>query len=1059
MLAALSLSPIGVQAQVSGGVLSGTVTNEPGAAIPGAQVSLNNLATGAMRLVKTNSAGFYMVPSLPAGSYDMTVAAPGFSTQARIGIAVAVGARLVLNVPMKAGDPSQVIRMAAVVASASQASSANVSSSTVRNTPLNGRDWTQLATLQAGVTGVQTGSATGAGNTERGFGAAMSISGARPDQNNFRVDGVSINDYANGAPGSVLGDSLGVDAVEQFSVLGSNYPAEYGRTSGGVINAVTRSGTNSFHGSVYEFLRNSAFDARNFFDSKIPPFRRNQFGASGGGPIQKGRTFFFVDYEGLRQSLGVTTVDTMPSAAARAGNLCSIPSGVSPACTPTTVTVDPDVARFLQAFYPLPNGALLGSGDTGIFTFAGQQVTDENYITARIDRKLSEKDSITGTYMHDKSKVAQPDAFDSLLSNIVSTRQLATLHEQHIFSPRVLNAVRAGFNRAVGVDGGITKILNPLVEDPSFAFIPGQFAGTISSVPGITSMPNTPIADNPGTLGGSKSLYWNSFQGGDDVFLTRGVNALQFGGVAERMQDNAIQFSPTNGNFRFSSLSDLLTNRPRTFSGLVPKPFIRYGTRETLLGAYFQDDIRARQNLTLNAGFRYEMTTVPTEAHDKLANLLHMTDAQPHLGSPYFLNSTLHNFEPRVGFAWRPSTNGKTFLRGGFGIFDVLPLPYEFRDITPNPFPFAQQIFGEDIPPGSFPTGAYPLFASSTTSSRSTYIEHSPKRSYVMQWNFSLAQELSSSLVATVGYVGSRGVHQPYRVDNIDMVLPTLTPAGYLFPPVATSQTLNPNYGRVTAMLWQANSFYNALQADLAKHISHGIEFHAAYTWGRSIDTLSATVADDNYPNGMFNPLFFDQRTTRGLSDFNVSQNFVVSYTWELGTPKSRSKAAEWVLGGWQLGGIYKASSGQPFTPLLGGDPQGSKLDETSEPPSLIQGPGCDRLVNLGNPNHYIRTQCLAFPNPASLRGNLGRNTLIGPGISNFDFSIFKNNRIRRISENFNAQFRAEFFNVFNRPNFASPTDNLNVFDQSGAPVASAGLITSTQTPAREIQFALKLIW
>jgi hypothetical protein len=209
----------------------------------------------------------------------------------------------------------------------------------------------------------------------------------------------------------------------------------------------------------------------------------------------------------------------------------------------------------------------------------------------------------------------------------------------------------------------------------------------------------------------------------------------------------------------------------------------------------------------------------------------------------------------------------------------------------------------------------------------------------------------------------------------------------------------------------------------------------------------------------MFNPLFFDQRTSRGLSDFNVAQDLVVSYTWELPNPQFHSKAAAWALGGWQLGGLYKASSGQPFTPLLGGDPEGTKLDETSEPPNLIGGPGCGSLVNPGNPNHYIRTQCLAFPNPASLRGNLGRNKLIGPGISKFDFSVFKNNRVRKISEDFNFQFRAEFFNIFNRANFASPTDNLNVFDASGNPVDSGGLITSTQTTSRQIQLALKLIW
>ncbi len=1056
--------PRSLPAQVAGGSISGTVTGGSGAVLPGAQISISNPETGTTtRIAATDAQGLYSVPDLGPGTYEMRVSALGFVTQLWTGIGVDIGSQRVLNITMLPGGPETVVRNAAPAAPISQSSACcggNVDSSTVRSTPLNGRDWTQLATLQAGVTGVQTGSAQGGGNTERGFGAAMSISGARPDQNNFRVDGISVNDYANGAPGSVLGDSLGVDAVEQVSVLGSNYPAEYGRTSGGVVNAATRSGTNSFHGSVYEFLRNSALDARNFFDGpQIPPFKRNQFGASAGVPIQKDRTFFFADYEGLRQSLGITTVDTTPSPAARGGNLCSIPSGVTPVCTPTTVAVDSSVARFLQAFFPLPKGALLGNGDTGIFTFAGQQVTDENYVTARIDRKLSEKDTINGTYMHDSSKVVQPDAFNSLLSNVVSSRQLAALHEQHVFSPTLLNSARFGFNRAVGIDGGITKILNPLVEDKSYGFIPGQFPGQISSVPGITGMPGTPITQSPQTLGGSKSLHWNSFQVGDDVSLALGIHAIRFGVVVERIQDNAINFSPTDGNFRFNSLSDLLTNRPRQFSALVPAPIITYGTRQTLFGTYFEDDVRVRQNLTVNLGLRYEMATVPTEAHGKLSNLINMTDAQPHIGSPYFLNPTLHNFEPRVGFAWTPLTNGKTLLRGGFGMFDVLPLPYEFRDITPNPFPFTRQVFGVGLPQGSFPTGAYPLLANLTTDFRANYVEHSPKRSYVMQWNLSVAEQISSSWVATVGYVGSRGVHQPYRLDNINMVLPTLTAAGYLFPPVATSQTLNPNFGRLTAMLWQANSFYDALQADVTKKMGHGLEFHAAYTRGKSIDTLSATVADDNFPNGMFNPLFFDQRTTRGLSDFDVAQELVVSYAWELPDPRLHSKSADWVLGGWQLGGIYKASSGQPFTPLLGGDPEGTKLDETSEPPSLLASPGCGSLVNPGNPNHYIKTQCLAFPNPASLRGNLGRNKLIGPGISKFDFSIFKNNRVRKISEDFNVQFRAEFFNIFNRANFASPTDNLNVFDASGSPVDSAGLITSTQTSSRQIQLALKLIW
>ena len=815
--------------------------------------------------------GVYNLPALPPAVYEITLSAPGFVTQMWTGITVGVGTDRVVNIVMRPGDPKTVVRTAAPPAAVSQASSCcggNVNSSTVRETPLNGRDWAQLATLQAGVTGVQTGSATGGGNVDRGFGAPVSISGARPDQNSYRLDGVSINDYANGAPGSVLGDNLGIDAVEQISVLGSNYPAAYGRTSGGIINAVTRSGTNSFHGDVYEFLRNSALDARNFFDGPIPPFKRNQFGGSGGMAIQKDRTFIFGDYEGLRQSLGLTTVDTVPSPAARNGQLST-----------GNVTVDPSVARFLQAFYPLPNGSLLGTGDTGIFTFAGQQITNENYFTIRLDHKFSATDSAQGTYMRDSSKTVQPDEFNELLSDIVSARQVVSLHEAHVFTTDTLNTARFGFSRAVGIQGQVTSVLNPLMLDPSYSFVPGEFAGEIRAVPGVTNFTGAPTAQH--FLSSSRSLAWNSFQGGDDVSLTRGIHAMSFGAVVERMQDNELSFANVNGNFRFDTLADFLTNKPTVFQGIQTGGIPDIGLRQTLAGAYFQDDIRLRSNIIVNVGLRYEMVTVPTEAHNRISNLLHPSDALPHVGAPFFHNPTLRNFEPRIGLAWNPG-GGKTLVRSGFGVFDVLPLPYEFNLSFQRAAPFVNSIFANALPAGSFPTGAYAQFVQQPGSELGTYVEQNPKRNYVMQWNLSVARELTSSLALTVGYVGSRGVHLPYRVDNIDMVLPTLTPTGYVFPPTATSQTLNPNFGRIDATLWQANSFYDALQADLAKRVSHGIQFHIAYTWGKSIDTLSATEADDAFPNGLFNQLFFDQRTSRGPSDFNVAQTFVLNFTWEV---------------------------------------------------------------------------------------------------------------------------------------------------------------------------------
>ena len=440
---------LSANAQVAGGSVTGTVTGESGAAMPDVRISVADAGTGLSRTATTNTAGLYNVPNLSPGNFEMTVSAPGFVTQVWTAITVSAGVERVLNVAMRAGPAEPAVRVAAPPALVSEPCPAvcgSANANTVRDTPLNGRDWAALATLQAGVSSVQNGSASGGGNTDRGFGAAVSISGSRPDQNAYRLDGISINDYANGAPGSVLGDNLGIDAVEQVSVLGSNYPAEYGRTSGGVINVVTRAGKDAFHGSLYEFLRNSALDARNFFDgSKIPPFKRNQFGGSGGLPIRKGRTFIFGDYEGLRQSLGVTTVDTVPSANARLGivhdsngnllgpdgNPASGPfAGACPAgqsnlapgqagfCVDNFVAVDnPQHVSFLNAFFPQPNGGLIGNGDTGIFSFAAQEVTTENYFTIRFDHKFTESDSIYATYIRDNSTTVQPGTFGELSSD------------------------------------------------------------------------------------------------------------------------------------------------------------------------------------------------------------------------------------------------------------------------------------------------------------------------------------------------------------------------------------------------------------------------------------------------------------------------------------------------------------------------------------------------------------------------------------------------------------------------------------------------------------------
>jgi len=1038
-----------LHAQVSERTLSGRITSPIGARISNAHITIKNTENGETKATTANEDGFFAIGNLSPGTYEITVSAPRFA-EAKDTVIIVAGTNQVANIVLQ----SQISDGAGKGQEGTSGVSGTVSSKNVSDLPLNGRSASDLATLEPGVTSART---QASGQAQRGFGNQMTISGGRPRQNDSRLDGISVNDYVNGPPGSALGVNLGADAVEQFSVLTSNYPALYGRSSGGIIAASTRSGTNSFHGNVFEYIRNSAFDARNFFDTAKPPFRRNQFGGSVAGPIWKQKTFFFAAYEGLRQSQGITQVDTVPSQAARNGQLCAPPD----CSTTTNVTVNPQITRFLDAFYPLPNGALLcpfsscvaGTGDTGIFTFAGQQVTPENYFTTKIDHRFSVNDLFYGTYMFDRGNVRQPDELNDKRTGYDSRRQVFTAHETHIFSPNLFNAFRFGVSRVVAVTGLTFPSGNALVADTSFATVPGLNAAAIN-VPGLTFF--------SGGLGTRSNFvfHWTSLQGYDDVALTRGEHAIKFGFGVERIRDNVLAVSDTGGEFSFSSLSNFLTNAPFSLSVAIPGAISGRGFRQTIFGAYLQDDWRWRPNLTINLGMRYEMAAVPTEVHAKLTVLRNLTDAQPHLGDPLFSNPTLRNCERRVGFSWDPFGDTKTVLSAGFGMFDVLPLPYTVMFNELFSAPFFKLGVATALPPNSFPNTAFNI-ASSSNVFRQAYFNPTPRRNYIMQWNLTVSREVTQNISMRVGYVGSRGVHQPFRVEDVDIVLPTLTPQGYLWPsPPGSGSRLNPNAGRITAAFWQGNSFYDALQLKVKAKIGSGGEIGGSYTWGKTIDTSSGSLVGDEYSNSISSPLWFDIGLNRGLADFNVAHNVEINYTYELSTPKWAHGVKAWAFGGWQIGGVFEASTGVPFTPGFAGDALGVKsIDPNIDVPNLVSAPGCSSLVNHGDPNHYIKTQCFAVPNPITLRGNLGRNTLIGPGLINLDTSLLKNNQIKRISDAFNVQFRAEFFNVLNHTNFAPPLDNRNIFDSTGNPIGNAGLITSTQTPSRQIQFALKMIW
>jgi Carboxypeptidase regulatory-like domain len=1044
-------------AQLAGATLSGVVSDESGGAVAGAKVVIRNVATGDTREVSSNADGLYSAPNLLPGNYQVTITATGFQTLVQKGITLAVGAQQALNFALKVGQLNQTVTVSEAppsVDTTSSTLSATVEQKTVVELPLNGRDWTQLATLQPGVISVraQASNASTANRGNRGFGNQLSDSGHRPNENTYRIDGININDYSNGSPGSVLGASLGVDAIQEFSVVTTNYTAEYGRTSGAVINAITKSGTNDLHGSAYVFDRDKIFDAKPFFAATKTPFRRVQFGGSAGAPIVKDRTFIFGDYEGVRQTKSQSADVRVPSANARNGIFAN----------GDVIVPDANTSKLL-ALYPLPANAVT-TGDVATYSTSGSQTIVEDYFTIKADHKISSTDSLNGSYFFDKAPQSLPDSLNNVVHQVFTKRQMVALTESHIFNPALANIVRVGFNRVVGLVNEPVKAINPAAEDPALGVSAGLFAPLIN-VAGITSAGGL---GNPSFFG----HHYNSYQAYDDLFWTRGKHALKFGFVFERMQYNVLSKLNPNGRFgRYASVESFIRNDPTTIALLDPLIRKETGSRDSLFGGYVQDDWRVTPNLTLNLGLRYEMLSLPTEAQNGFGVInqlfapavaggcasLIAPNNTPGCTIPVHTlwqsNSTSHDFAPRVGFSWDPFKTGKTAVRGGFGIFDVLPLPYVYTIGDSLAVPFAKQLSGT----GTYHSNIDPNSLGNTALSR--YIDQHPHRSYAMNWNLNIQREFTSHISAMVGYVGSHTLHEAFTTDDSNQVGPpnvSLINGVYTWPlPVGSGTRLNPNVGDIRPIFFDGTSKYNSFQSQVQVRNLHGFQSQAAFTWGRCFDDGSGAQLGDPFLTSVPSLIFFDRQERRGPCDFDIRRNLSINSLYAIPVPKTDS-AFRRVGEGWQVGLIMTASTGTPFTIVTPTDDLGQNSTDPWSFPNRVA--GCNPYVSNFRSQGmvYLNSACftsLTVTANGPIVGNNGRNSLVGPALVNFDFTVLKDTSI---TERLKVQFRAEFFNIFNHANFQAPNIDAGTSTILGG---NSVILSQTATDGRDIQFGLKLVW
>ncbi len=1065
MALALAVTPELGWTQVNA-TISGRVEDATGAAVGGATVTVKSLETGATRVVTTDETGNFRVLSLPVGLQEVRAEKAGFKSTVRTGINLAVGQEAVVNVRLDVGELTQEVSVSAdvpLIDTTTASVSGLVGERQVKELPLNGRSFDYLIALNPGAINYTLKSP----QTSTSNGNTFSVAGRRPLENMFLLNGIEYtgSSQLSVTPGGVSGDLLGIDAVREFNVLTGTYSAEYGKRAGAQVTIVTQSGTNQFHGSFFEFLRNSALDARNFFDPvSVAPFRRNQFGGAVGGPIKKDRLFFFGNYEGFRHRLGVSNVSVVPNQQARQGLL---PNGAG-VYTPVA-GLNPAMLAYMP-FWPQPNGSeLLVNGlptGTALSYNSPKQSINEDFGTVRGDYNMRERDSLSVAYTIDDGNNLTPLA-DPLFGSYTTLRaQVASVRETHVFSPRVLNTFSTGFSRsAFGFDSFPFATFSP-----SLSFVTGAGPGGIVIGGANTSTGAAAITSaGPNNAAGVRNRR-NLFTYTDGLQISKGIHQINLGVWFQRLLDNENTASRRLGLATFTSLTTFLQGNVSNFQ-VVPNA-TELGWRSLFGAWYFEDSMKLRRNLTLRAGVRHEFSTGWNEVAGRASN--YITDAQgvlltePRMASTTFTkNNAKRLFGPRVALAWDPFGKGKTAVRAGFGTYYTLIDNLAFLLNALPPYNGSVSFSG---PLSSFVPIAKGVQPPAGSIFAPQGVEAAAKTPAVQEWNFAIEQQLSSNLAVRVAYVGSFGYHGLLSVDPNSISAQICSnasgcttggagaargavPQNAQYIPVGMRP--NPNLSGGFFWFTEGNSSYNALQVEVNRRLSQGLQFRGNYTWSKNLDMNSGLTGAQANNQAQMVLDRNDLRRDWGPSALTPTSQSSISAHYELpfGDGKrwlANASGFGKIITGWQLNGITTLLSGFPFTPQAGSNRSGDGDTRNPDRPSV--NPTFSGPVVLKRQTQWFDPNAFILP-IAGTYGNLGRGTLRGPGLANVDLSLLKNTAI---SERFGLQFRAEFFNALNHTNLAAP--NPIVFSGTGFS-PSAGLITTTTTTSRQIQFGLKLIY